>query len=106
MSTPNATKTVTVVNPQGLHARPANMFVQLANSFESKIEVVKEGERVDGKSILGILTLAAEQGSQLAVEATGNDATSAIEALVELIEQGFSESGTPSATESESINEQ
>ncbi len=106
MSTPNATKTVTVVNAQGLHARPANMFVQLANSFESKIEVVKEGERVDGKSILGILTLAAEQGSQLAVEATGNDATSAIEALVELIEQGFSESETPSVTESESINEQ
>jgi phosphocarrier protein HPr len=106
MGTPNATKTVTVVNPQGLHARPANMFVQLANTFVSTIEVVKDGERVDGKSILGILTLAAEKGSQLALEATGEDANNAIEALVKLVEQGFSEVDTPGFAESESINEQ
>ena len=84
-------QTVTVANPQGLHARPADLFVKTANRYESQIEVVKDGERVDGKSILGILTLVAEQGTQLSIEAKGVDARDALRALVELIEQGFVE---------------
>jgi phosphocarrier protein len=82
---------VTIVNPQGLHARPADLFVRRANQFVSAIEVVKDGYRVDGKSILSVLTLVAEQGTELAIEAKGPDAGSAIKALVELIEQGFAE---------------
>jgi len=82
---------VMVVNPQGLHARPAHGFVTLANQFQSQIEIIKDGERVDGKSILSILTLAAVQGTQLVLLATGADADEAIEALASLIEQGFDE---------------
>ena len=86
-----ASRLVTVVNPQGLHARPVDQFVKLAVQFKSKIEVVKAGERVDGKSILSVLTLAAEQGTQLSIEATGHDAEEALEALTGLIESGFAE---------------
>ena len=87
-----AMQRVTITNPQGLHARPADLFVKTATRFESTtINVEKDGERVDGKSILGILTLAAEQGSQLVIEATGQDAHEALSALVELIEAGFVE---------------
>ena len=82
---------MTVVNPQGLHARPVNLFVQLANQFESKIEVIKDEERVDGKSILSILTLAAAQGTELSIEATGQDAEAALEALADLVAKGFAE---------------
>ncbi len=85
-------RTVVVSNQQGLHARPADLFVKLAGQFESKIEVIKDNERVDGKSILEILTLAARQGTQLTIEATGPDADNALEALAELVESGF-ESG-------------
>ena len=84
-----ASKTVVVPNPQGLHARPADLFVKTANRFEASVEVMKDGERVDGKSILGILTLVAEQGTQLFIEAKGHDAHDALTALVQLVEQGF-----------------
>ena len=57
-------RTVVVTNPQGLHARPADLFVKLASQYQATIEVIKDGERVDGKSILAILTLAAVQGTQ------------------------------------------
>ena len=87
-------KTVTVTNPQGLHARPANSFVKLANQYQSTIQVVKQDQRVDGKSILEILTLAAEQGAPLLIEATGCDAQAALDALVQLIDQGFAEEET------------
>jgi phosphocarrier protein len=80
---------VMIANPQGLHARPADLFVRKANQFISRIEVIKDGERVDGKSILGILTLAAEHGSELSIEAVGPDAQMALDALVELVERGF-----------------
>ena len=86
-----AAQTVEVVNPQGLHARPANLFVRLANEFQSTIEVVKDGERVDGKSILSVLTLVASQGTRLAIEARGPDADNAIKALVGLVSDGFEE---------------
>jgi len=94
MGDSTATRTVTVVNPQGLHARPADLFVRLANQFDASIEVTKGNERVDGKSILDILTLGAEKGSQLVIVATGRDAQAALIALAKLIEQGFVESGT------------
>jgi phosphotransferase system HPr (HPr) family protein len=75
-----------VLGSNGLHARPADLFSQQARRFQSKIEVVKEGARVDGKSILDVLTLAAVQGTVLTLEATGPDARTALEALAKLIE--------------------
>ena len=84
-------ETVVVSNPQGLHARPADMFVKLASRFESMVKVVKGNERVDGKSILAILTLGAERGTEIAIEATGPDATDALQALVDLVKDGFVE---------------
>ncbi|SRR5690606_38548371 len=91
MSENCATQEVTVVNVQGLHARPAHAFVTVANQFDSEIEVEKAGERVDGKSILSILTLAAAQGTRLIIRARGADAGEAVAALARLIEQGFNE---------------
>jgi phosphocarrier protein len=84
---------VVVTNPQGLHARPADLFVKLASRYESTIEVIKDGERVDGKSILAILTLAAVQGTHLRIEATGPDADDALQALAELVVRNFEENG-------------
>ena len=87
-------RTVVVTNPQGLHARPADVFVKLASRYQAKIDVIKDGERVDGKSILAILTLAAVEGTQLAIEATGPDAEAALDALTELVLRNFDENGT------------
>jgi phosphocarrier protein HPr len=84
---------VTVRNPQGLHARPADMFVRLALQFASHIEIVKDGERFDGKSILSLMTLAAEQGTELVLRADGPDAEEALDALAELFGRGFDELG-------------
>jgi len=89
-----AVRIVVVTNPQGLHARPADLFVKLAGQYQSKIEVVKDNERVDGKSILNILTLAAVEGTHLQLEATGSDAEAALDALVSLVEQNFPENGS------------
>jgi len=88
-----ATRKVIVTNPQGLHARPADLFVKLASKFQSRIEVIKGSERVDGKSILAILTLAAVEGTELWIEANGEDAEPAIQALAELVNQDFAENG-------------
>ncbi len=84
-------RTVVVTNPQGLHARPADAFVKLASQFQSKVEVIRDGERVDGKSILAILTLAAVEGTQLELEATGPDAQAALDALSQLVQQNFAD---------------
>lgn len=89
-----AFRTVVVGNPQGLHARPADLFVKLASRYQSIIEVIKDGERVDGKSILAILTLAAVQGTQLRIEATGPDADAALNALADLVLRNFGDNGT------------
>jgi phosphocarrier protein len=67
------------------------MFVRLASQYLAAIEVTKNGETVDGKSILGILTLAAEQGSELEIAASGPDADEALDGLVALVRSGFSE---------------
>ena len=82
-----------VTNPQGLHARPADVFVKPASQYQSTIEVIKDGERVDGKSILAILTLAAVQGTQLQIEATGPDAEDALIALRSWSLRNFDENG-------------
>ena len=91
MDDTTACKTVTVNNPQGLHFRVADLFVKMASRFASKIELAKGGRKIDGKSILAIVTLAAEQGTRLSIEATGHDAEAALNALAELVEQGYTD---------------
>ena len=82
---------VQVGNRLGLHARAAAKFVHVANGFRSKITVSKDSTRVDGKSILGILLLAASQGTCLLVTADGEDEAPAVEALAALVDGGFGE---------------
>ena len=89
MSDPTVIRKVTISNEQGMHMRPAGIFADTAAKFDSQIQVVKDDHRVDGKSVLSILTLAAEHGSQLSLEATGHDAEQAVAALVELVNSGF-----------------
>ena len=84
-------KVFMINNKLGLHARPAAVFVQTANRFESSVEVQKEELKIDGKSIMGIMTLAAEMGSSITVRTTGKDAALAMEALGKLIESNFGE---------------
>ena len=84
-------RTFVIGNKLGLHARPASVFVQTANRFEASIEVQKEDLKVDGKSIMGIMTLAAEMGSSITVRTVGRDAHEAMEALAKLIESNFGE---------------
>lgn len=93
MAEGTAFRDVVVGNPQGLHARPADLFVKLAGKYASTIQVIKDGERVDGKSILAILTLAAVQGTQMRLEANGPDADAALQALAELFLRNFDETG-------------
>ncbi len=80
-----AQRTISIVHRQGLHARPAAIFVQTAKQFSAKIIVKKGRKIVDGKSIMGLLTLAAHQGARIAIVADGPDAEQALEALVELV---------------------
>lgn len=84
-------RTFVIGNKLGLHARPAAVFVQTANRFESSVEVQKEDLKIDGKSIMGIMTLAAEMGSSIIVRVSGKDALAAMEALSKLIESNFGE---------------
>jgi phosphocarrier protein HPr len=84
-------KNVTIKNRLGLHARAAVKFVNLANRFGSAVKIVKDGNEIDGKSILGILTLAATQGSQIALVISGKDEEAALEALTALINNRFDE---------------
>lgn len=82
---------VVVVNPQGLHARPAATLVQTTLSYKSDVYIYMDNNRVNAKSIMGLLTLAAAQGSRLIVECNGEDAQEALEAVRELFESGFGE---------------
>ena len=84
-------KTVTIVNRKGLHARPAAAFVKLANQFNSKIRIQEGEKNVDGKSIMGMMMLAASQGTQIIINADGTDESHAIEELSNLVAQGFNE---------------
>ncbi|MDD4893723.1 MAG: HPr family phosphocarrier protein [Candidatus Omnitrophica bacterium] len=78
-------KNLVVKNKQGLHARPAALFVQIANKFDARITVRRDKERVNGKSIMGILMLGAEKGSEITIEAEGQDAGLAILELEKII---------------------
>ncbi len=78
-------KKIIVKNKQGLHARPAALFVQIANKFDSRITVRRDKEEVNGKSIMGILILGAEKGSEIIIEAEGSDASLAILELEKIV---------------------
>ena len=82
---------VQIVNKYGLHARPAAEFVKVAARFTSGVMVRKDGMEVNGKSIMGMMMLAAEQGSQLTIICDGEDAAQALDALEALIAGGFGE---------------
>ncbi|MEX2526081.1 MAG: HPr family phosphocarrier protein [Gemmatimonadota bacterium] len=82
---------VQIVNRAGLHARPASALVRLAQNFHSEIRLEKDGLEVNGKSIMGVLMLAAEQGSRLTIRGEGEDAPHAVAALAELVRAGFEE---------------
>jgi phosphocarrier protein HPr len=84
-------KEITIVNRLGLHARPAAMFVRIASRFRSEVWVSKEGEEINGKSIMGLMMLAAGQGSKLLIKCEGPDAEKAMEELEELIQKKFNE---------------
>jgi phosphocarrier protein HPr len=84
-------RTTTVVNALGLHARAAAKFVHLASRFESHVRIGRETRIMDGKSIMGILLLAAARGTTLTISADGPDEQAAVEALVQLVESGFGE---------------
>lgn len=80
-----------IVNEQGLHARPAAQFVKLASTFKSDVELVKDGMAVNGKSIMGVMMLAAECGSIVVLRANGADEAAAVDALAGLVARGFGE---------------
>jgi len=86
-----AIKEFIITNKLGIHARPAAQFVKTANSFDSDIVVEKDGEEVDGKSIMGLMMLAAGHGSTLKITAEGDDEDNALTALGELIARNFEE---------------
>ena len=82
---------VQIVNSLGLHARPAGQVVRTAGNFQSHIELAKDGVVVNGKSILGVMMLVAEQGSTVTVRAEGEDEEAAVQAITRLIADGFGE---------------
>src|SRR6186997_349128 len=84
-----STKELTVLNRLGLHARPSAMFVKVCSRFKSDVWVEKDGEQVNGKSIMGLMMLAAGHGSKLIVTAEGTDAEEAVKELGALIQSGF-----------------
>jgi phosphocarrier protein len=84
-------RTVQIVNKNGLHARPAAEIVKISAKYQSEITLVKDGMEVNGKSIMGVMMLAAECGSSLLMRAEGADADAALEALATLITNKFGE---------------
>jgi len=82
---------VTIKNSLGLHARPAVTLVQTASKFRSDIKIAKDDLEIDGKSILGVLMLAAEKGSEMLLKVDGDDEKEALEELIKLFESGFGE---------------
>lgn len=85
------TRDIVIVNKLGVHARPAAMFVKVANRYDSEIMVEKDGEVVNGKSIMGLMMLAAGPGSKLHVRASGADALQALNELEALVKRKFDE---------------
>jgi phosphocarrier protein len=79
------------VNPKGLHARAAAKFAKVSNGFSAEVTVSKEGTTVSGRSIMGLMMLAAAMGTEITISARGSDADAALVALVSLVESGFGE---------------
>ena len=84
-------KKLEIVNKLGLHARASALLVQTVNKFTAQVNISKDGQTTDGRSIMGVLTLAATQGSKIQVEANGDDAERAIKAIEKLVEARFNE---------------
>jgi phosphocarrier protein len=84
-------RTVTIVNKLGMHARPSAMLVTEASRYQSEVWLTKDGNRVNGKSIMGVMMLAAEKGSEILIEVNGPDEEAALAALIKVIESGFGE---------------
>ncbi len=95
MATPNATRegTLEITNELGMHARAATKFVQAANRFKSEVTVEKDGQVVNGKSIMGVLMLVASKGTVITVRCSGPDAEGAFAALAQLVKEKFGEQG-------------
>ncbi len=94
-------RVVVITNEQGLHARPAQLLARLALQYESIIDLIRDSQRVDAKSILHMLTLGADQGTELIIEAKGPDAEEALDALVRLVENEFASDETISQEKSD-----
>lgn len=86
-----ARRQVRIINRLGLHARAAAKLVTCANGFHSRVEVERNGQRVNGKSIMGVMMLAASQGTEIVLEASGEDAEAALDALETLVAERFGE---------------
>ncbi|MBL7033193.1 MAG: HPr family phosphocarrier protein [Candidatus Delongbacteria bacterium] len=86
-----ATCKVSILNRLGLHARPANQLVRMAARFDAELTLIRDDLRVNGKSIMGVLMLQAEQGAELMLEAEGIDAERLLEAVVQLVADRFNE---------------
>lgn len=84
-------KTTKLLNKSGLHARPAALFIKTAADFKSDIEIIYNGERLNAKSIMNILSLALPMGAEITISALGEDEKEAVEALVNLVESKFGE---------------
>ena len=84
-------KTVEIVNKAGMHTRPASMLVKLASKYKSEFFIIKDGFRINGKSIIGVMTLAAEQGSKVTLEFDGTDEDKACIEISKFFEEGFGE---------------
>lgn len=84
-------KTATIVNKLGLHARPAALLVSTASKYESEVYLTKDDLRVNGKSIMGVMMLAAEKGTELQIEANGSDEEQVVDEMLKVIEAGFGE---------------
>ena len=87
----SVSKDVQIVNPLGLHARPAAQLVKLASQYASEVTLSRDGMPVNAKSIMGVMMLAAEQGATVSIAANGPDAEAAVEALAGLVARGFGE---------------
>jgi phosphocarrier protein len=82
---------VTIKNRSGLHTRPAASVVKVASKYQSEVSLIRDGFKINAKSIIGVMTLAAEQGSKLIIEVDGNDEDNLLKELKELFESGFGE---------------
>jgi len=87
----NVVRNIEIKNKLGVHARAAALLVQTINRFSAQVSISKDGQTADGRSIMGVLTLAATQGSTIEVEAVGHDAEQAVKAIEKLVDRRFNE---------------